>query len=89
MEEERHSVTRWLLSLTELDTDICDEWDYTPLHSACYRGAPLDIVIALTKRSSWETVNKRDSEGVTPLDLAVGYECPQYRTPPFLAGGGV
>ena len=34
-------------------------------------GAPLDIVITLVRLSSWETVNRKESDGYTALDYAV------------------
>jgi len=68
---ERHSLSRWLLSLPGLDTKLRDEFNYTALHRACHSGAPLDIVITLVRLSSWETVNMKDRYGGTVLDWAV------------------
>ena len=68
---KRHSLCRWLLSLPGLDTSLRDEYNSTALHLACGCGAPLDIVIALVRLSSWKTVNMKDSVGETALDWAV------------------
>ena len=67
----RHSLSRWLLSLPGLDTNISSKNNFTALHCACWSGAPLDIVMSLTRLSSWETVNRKDNWGRTALDLAV------------------
>ena len=39
-----------------LDNNLRNEWNNTALHAACWRETRLDIVIALTRLSSWETV---------------------------------
>ena len=71
LRNERHSLTRWLLSLPGLDTNLRERGNETALHYACYYGAPLDIVIALVRLSSWETVNMKDRIGYTALDWAI------------------
>jgi len=74
--KRHHSLCRWLLSLPGLDTSLQKQYpapenNCTALHQACIFGAPLDIVIALVRVSSWETVNIRGSLGLTALDYAV------------------
>ena len=58
---KHHSLSRWLLSLAGLDTGICNGVNMTALHWACNVDTPLDIVITLTRRSSWQTVNMQRS----------------------------
>ena len=65
---EHHSLSRWLLSLPTLDTNICDRSNETALHWACGNDAPLDIMITLAKLSTWDTVNMQDNWGDTVLD---------------------
>ena len=55
---EHHSLCRWLLSLPGLDTSLRDKGDSTALHWACRFDAPLDIVIALARLSSQDTVGE-------------------------------
>ena len=64
-------ISRWLLSLPGLDTNICDFEKDTALHAVGHCNTPLDIVIKLAKLSSWETVNRQDADGNTALDIAV------------------
>ena len=71
---KRHSLSRWLLSLPGLDTNLRNKWNDTALNLACYYDAPLDIVIALVRLSSWETVNRKGiNGGTTALDYAIQY----------------
>jgi len=70
---KRHSLSRWLLSLPGLETNICDGNSNTSLHKACEYDAPLDIVIALVRLSTWGTVNMKNRYGRTALDWAVLY----------------
>ena len=74
--KRHHSLCRWLLSLPGLDTSLQKQYpapenNCTALHQACIFGAPLDIVIALVRLSSWETVNMKDRIGYTALDWAI------------------
>ena len=68
---KQQSISRWMLSLECLDTNICFEENWTSLHHACIYETPLDIVITLTRLSTWETINKKNSDGKTALDKAV------------------
>ena len=71
---EHFSITEWLLSLPGLDTNFYTQ-DWTALHIACLHHrsiAPLEIVKKLVELSSWDTINKRDDEGQTALDLDLG-----------------
>ena len=77
---KHHSISRWLLSLPGLDTNVrvpllscCDilDWTYVGkecMDLACFFDAPLDIVITLAKLSNWETANRNDNSA---LDLAL------------------
>ena len=69
--KKHHSLSRWLLSLPGLETNICDGNSNTSLHKACEYDAPLDIVIALVRLSTWGTVNMKNRYGRTALDWAV------------------
>ena len=69
--KRRHSFTRWLLSLPGLNINIRNENKDIALEHAVTWDAPLDIMITLIKLSSWQTVNQKDSNGLTALDWAV------------------
>ena len=73
LEYKQHSLSRWLLSLPELDANIRNGANRTALHISCVWDAPLDVVIALVRLSSWETVNMKDKAGMTALDWASDY----------------
>ena len=53
------SLSRWILSPPKLDTTMCSICgNMTALHMASeWVSLPLDILITLTKLSSWETIN--------------------------------
>ena len=65
-----HSFTRWLLSVPEVDTNISDE-GLGALHVASDISAPMDILVKISKLSTWETINRTNSSGETALDWAV------------------
>jgi len=68
---ENYSTVRLLLSLPGLDTNLLTHDNCTALYIGCSHNAPLDIVATLAGLSTWETINMRNSRGVTALDLAV------------------
>ena len=68
----RYPISRWILSLPELDTTICNSFDLTTLHFAS--DAPLDILIHVAKITDRETLNKKDRNGKTALDHALYFE---------------
>ena len=65
-----HSFTRWLLSVPEIDTNISDE-GLGALHVAADISVPMDILVKISKLSTWETINRKNSSGETALDWAV------------------
>merc|ERR1712025_994843 len=69
--KRHYSFTRWLLSLPGLDVNIRNVHNDIALEHAVTWNAPLDIMITLIKLSSWQTVNQKDSNGLTALDWAV------------------
>ena len=69
---QHHSLSRQILAHPGLDTDIRTGNNVTALHWACWTDTPLDIVIIVTKLSSWETLNRKVKGcGDTALDRAV------------------
>jgi len=67
---KRHSLSRWLISLPGLDTNLKDRDNQPALHWACFYGTPLDIVITLVRLSNQETVHRKNCDGDTALDFA-------------------
>jgi len=77
-----YSNCRWLLSLPDIDVNLTSLSNYSILHAAVTLNTPLDLVIALTRLASKETIELKltdmsyanichDSNGLTALDLAV------------------
>jgi len=73
LEYKQHSLSRWLLSIPGLDSNIRNGTNRTALHISCVWDAPLDVVITLVRLSSWDTVNMKDKAGMTALDWAADY----------------
>jgi len=72
--KENHSICRWLLSLADIDVNLTCYDNFSALHVAATRNTPLDLVIALTRLASKEIINlKQTDDGVTALDVAVGF----------------
>jgi len=74
---QRHSICRWLLSLPGIDVNLTDNDNCSALHLAARSNTPLDLLIALARLASKETIDlKRTSDkyewnGLTALDMAV------------------
>jgi len=70
---ERLRISRWLLSLPDLDTrsEHRNKETVNALESAIRSNYPLDIIITLLKRCSWKTVNQKDIWRLTILDKAI------------------
>ena len=66
------ALSKWLLGLPWLKSDMKTDLSFTALHYAFFPATPtpLEIVILITKLSNWETVNMKDIDGDTALDLA-------------------
>ena len=75
MFEQHHSICRWLLSLPDIDVNLtCTRryiFKYSALHFAVMGHTPLDLVIALARLASKETIDlKWRYDESTALDLA-------------------
>ena len=72
-EYEHWAVTRYLLTLPGVDTDMCGVWGESALHWACARGCEEeDILGKMVGRMSEGVVNKRNlSSGNSAIMMAV------------------
>jgi len=69
---ENHSICRWLLSLPDIDVNSISNYNSSILHVAATTNTPFDLLIALTRLASKETIDLKWSlTGQTALDLAV------------------
>jgi len=71
--KKHHHISRWLLSLPDVNINVKNDLNMTALCCAACRNAPLDLVISLVRRSSPVTINMKTvpNNGNTALDYAV------------------
>ena len=73
-------VAEYLLSLPSIDVDKSNRDGRTCLHIAAYRGASPALVKTILSKMRADTVNTKDSDGLTALDYAVRQNHPSIIT---------